>query len=255
MCIWKKWGSDEIIQQHRRTGKVHLLRAWQLLAAVRSAQGNSSSCSSANARRIDQGNCLFTCLASVLPNSRSHRQVRTEVADFYASATDAQLDTIRDIHASTDILRDRQHHIGQLGVWGEGVDISAFASINQLVIQAVILTLITSKQTEMIRFFPVDPSGLQDRNADIAQTVLYYNGRDHWSILQLVFFRLYYNFSLVLTKFVEFSFVLLFRCKSSISSLINNIRTYFGEWFLRPSYLMKLKFSGVSKNFMNNNLK
>ena len=70
--------------------------------------------------------------------------MRSAAANFYGSASNAQLQTLKDILVITG---DRQHSIGVMGTWGEGVDISAFATIHQVVIQAIVLTLTHSKET------------------------------------------------------------------------------------------------------------
>ena len=56
-------------------------------------------------------------------------------------------------------LRQRQDVIAQPGEWGEGVDVSAFASIHNIAIMVVVLTFPNRQETETFTYFPVNIAG------------------------------------------------------------------------------------------------
>ena len=128
------------------------------------------------------GDCLFQSLACTLPNL-THEEVRRDIVEFYiaATTTQEQLHTIAEIHGYKEDLRERDSEIKEPGKWGEGVDVSAFASIHNIAIKVEVLTFIHRKETETIIFFPVNHAGNQVRNAKVASPPLHHNGIDHWS--------------------------------------------------------------------------
>ena len=83
------------------------------------------------------------------------------------------------MHQYKNDLRHRQHVIALQGEWGEGVDVSAFASIYKIAIKVVV---IYRQETETITFFPVNSGGNEVKDAKVASTTLHHNGRDHWSV-------------------------------------------------------------------------
>ena len=127
------------------------------------------------------GDCLFQSLACTQPNL-THKQVRSDIAKFYMTATQQQLYAITCIHEYKKDLRHRQHVIAPQGVWDEGVDVSAFASIYKIAIKVVVL-IFYRQETETITFFPVNIAGNEVKDAKVASTTLHHNGRDHWSVL------------------------------------------------------------------------
>ena len=111
--------------------------------------------------------------------------MRRDIVEFYitATTTQEQLHTIAQIHGYKEDLRERDSEIKEPGKWGEGVDVSAFASIHNIAIKVKVLTFIYRQKTEMIIFLPVNRAGNQVRDAEVASTTLYHNGRDHWRLL------------------------------------------------------------------------
>ena len=133
-------------------------------------------------KRTQGGNCLFRALARALPNATNHRQVRSDIAAFYAEATDQQIEAMsRRYHERN--LRDRAAIIEEVGVWGEGVDIGAFASTYDIGITAVIVTSPNSGETGTINFYPIDAAGDIDRQCQMSTSTLHFNGIDHWSLI------------------------------------------------------------------------
>ena len=105
--------------------------------------------------------------------------MRSEIARFYCTAGQQQLNTIRQIHYYEEDLRKRYSVIKEPGEWGEGVDVSAFASIHRIAIE-----VFHQQDTKPITFFPVDSSGNELKNARVAKIRLHHNGIDHWSVYQ-----------------------------------------------------------------------
>ena len=77
--------------------------------------------------------------------------MRWEIAQFYSSATNEQIETLSRRHTITD-LRQRQEIIEEVSVWREGVDISAFATIHRLAIRAVVVVAPNRGETEIYKF-------------------------------------------------------------------------------------------------------
>ena len=105
--------------------------------------------------------------------------MRREIAEFYNTASQQQLDKIRQIQYYENDLRKRYSVIKEPGEWGEGVDVSAFASIHRIAIE-----VFHRQDTIPITFFPVDGSGNILENARVASTRLHHNSIDHWSVYQ-----------------------------------------------------------------------
>ena len=128
-------------------------------------------------------NCLFEALSRALPQT-NHRQVRWEIAQFYSSATNEQFETLSRRHTITD-LRQRQEIIEEVSVWGEGVDISAVATIHRLAIRAVVVVAPNRGRVVISTQCPKDEGKKKqpDRNCETSTTTLYFNGLDHWSTL------------------------------------------------------------------------
>ena len=111
----------------------------------------------------------------------NHRQIRHDIAEFYASATDAQIRYLEEKHSEQN-LRDRQI-ISHLGVWGESVDITAFCTIYNVSIRAAVIVFPKSKEAVIMKYHPIDAAGTQVTTVPFSTTVLHFNGTDHWSVL------------------------------------------------------------------------
>ena len=83
--------------------------------------------------------------------------MRRQVASFYTSTTNAQLDTIRTTHdaSPTTDLRQRAAFICQIGEWGEGFDVSAYATITNTIIRTVVMVSPLSLMVSEMNFAQV----------------------------------------------------------------------------------------------------
>ena len=129
------------------------------------------------------GNCLFVALSKLTLPPRTHQQTRM-VSQFYQDATSACLNSLSPIY-DAEQLRERAEVIARPGEWGEGVDVTAFASIIQKNIEAEVVTAPSLGEVSTVTFHPLDNDGRKINTMDNATQVLHYNGLDHWSILQL----------------------------------------------------------------------
>ena len=69
----------------------------------------------------------------------SHATIRRAVSAFYVTAGESQLARLFPIY-TVEQLRQRSNYIRTLGIWGEAVDVMAFASIYRVKVSALIVT-------------------------------------------------------------------------------------------------------------------
>ena len=130
------------------------------------------------------GNCLFEALARAVAPWSHHKRVRRRVAEFYTTATDAQLKSMKEMHgmsASVD-LRARADIISEAGEWGEGVDVTAYATITNTVIRSVVLVSPRHGTTYDFQFPPINQDGTPNWHAIGSHQRLYFDGLCHWSL-------------------------------------------------------------------------
>ena len=131
-----------------------------------------------------EGNCLFIAMAELFNPPLGHTVVRRAVSAFYNNASDEQLDSLSPIY-TIEQLRQRARFISKVGTWGEGIDVTAFASIMAMKITALVVTSPRQGLVETVTFMPVAQDGTVLDTDDTARNVLYHNGRNHWTCVEM----------------------------------------------------------------------
>ena len=106
------------------------------------------------------------------------------MSSFYTSATDAQLETIKTTHGAgpTTNLRQRAAYISKIGEWGEGFDVSAYATITNTIIRTVVMVSPLSLRVADVNYPPINPDGTENWQAPTSRLRLYFDGVCHWSL-------------------------------------------------------------------------